>query len=53
MTDSARLRARWLRWSLVVVACYIGGAWMVFQLRHPELTQVQAFLSFWDAMMWR
>ena len=48
-----RNREWWIRWGLVVVVTYVCGSWMSFQFRHPELTQVQAFLSFWDAMTWR
>ena len=43
----------WARWALVAVVLYITGSWMAFQLRHPELTEVEAFLSFWAAMTWQ
>ena len=43
----------WARWGLVVAVLYVTGSWMAFQFRYPELTQVQAFLSFWEAMTWQ
>lgn len=37
-----------------VTTLYIVITWaIVHRFRHPELTETQLFLSFWDAMLWR
>ena len=33
---------------------YVVVTWtLIYRLRHPEFTETQLFLSFWDAMCWR
>ena len=43
----------WTRWTLASLPAYVVTAFMVHALRHPELTETQRFLAFWDAMLWR
>lgn len=49
----ARTWVWWLRWTGIAVLAYIGTAFMVFAIRHPELTDTERFLAFWDVLLYR
>jgi hypothetical protein len=36
-----------------IVVGYVALAGLVYMFRHPEMTDTQRFLNFFDAMMWR
>lgn len=49
-TQLEKLLGLWL----AVVLVYIIVSWMfVYRFRHPQLSETELFLSFWDAMCWR
>jgi len=53
-----RREVRWRWWNIATVAMfpvllYVAVAFNVYRFKHPELTQTQVVLSFWDAMCWR
>ena len=37
----------------LVVMAYVVLAHFIYALRHPEQTQTQVLLNFWEAMAWR
>lgn len=41
------------RWALAILCVYIGIAFMIHALRHPEMTDTQRFLDFWNAFLLR
>lgn len=43
----------YLRWTGIVLLSYVGIAFMAHALRHPEMTETQRFLDFWNALLWR
>lgn len=53
-----RRDVRWRWWNIATVvafpfALYAAAAMTVYRFQHPELTETQLLLAFWDAIMWR
>lgn len=48
-----RTRVWWVRSTLASIPLYVAIALMAHAMRHPDLTETQRFLAFWDAMLWR
>ena len=40
-------------WATTVVLIYLLTALWAYWTRHPELTQMQVMLDFWEAARWR
>lgn len=48
-------RFNWHKASIAIIAlaAYVWTTQFVFAMRHPDLTNTQLFLYFWDALLWR
>lgn len=43
----------WALRAVILVAVYIGTAFIVYGFRHPEMTDTQRLLDFWNVLCWR
>lgn len=47
------MKLKIFRWTVIVICFYIIVAHTVYRYNHPELTETQLTLNFWEAMTWQ